>query len=214
MEPCSNSETGNFWDLVKVQTTLSHSGGSPIDVLWERLLVDIPTGWKTAVCDPNQCYAPASDEPLGPGAVLIPFAMAGGSSISGDQFYVQFQPNGIPGTGNVRLNVYESGNPNNSSLCSFEFTALATGIDDPGTTSVGFYPNPARTEMKVTAGESRVRVVEIYSVVGKLVNRIDLGMEKSTFQLDVSGLKEGMYFARMLNNNNLLVESKRFSKVN
>ena len=214
MDPCINEGTGNAWDLKKVTTLLAHSGGGPIDVVWQRVLVDIPTGWKTAVCDPNQCYAPASDEPLGPGSVLIPFSMGAGSSITGDQFYVQFQPNGIPGSGTVRLKVYELGNPNNSVICGFNFDAVATGFNTPTNAPVVFYPNPVHNEIKVTSTSSRIRTIEIYSVVGKQVKRIDLGSERSTFQLDVTELKEGMYFARMLNGNNILVESKRFSKVN
>ncbi len=215
LEPCINEADGNAWDLKKLGGTLSHSGGSTINVLWERVFVDIPSEWTTSVCDPNLCYAPFADEPLGPGSVLIPFTMTAGSSIPGSSFYVQFQPNGVPGSGTVRLKIYEEGNPNNSTLCSFEFNAVATGINNPTPSEVMFYPNPVRNEIRVSAPQaSRIRTVEIYNVVGKLVRKFDLGQDRSTFQLNVSELKEGMYFARLLNTNNELVESKRFSKVN
>lgn len=215
LDPCGIDATGNAWDLKKLQTPLSHSGASTINVAWERVLVDIPAEWATAVCDPNQCYSPFSDEPLGPGSVLIPFTMTSGQTISGEGFYVQFQPNGVPGSGTVRLKVYEVGNPNNSIICSFEFDAVATGLSSPSASSFQFNPNPVRNEIRVSApANAKIRMVEIYSVVGKLVRRYDLGSERSTFQLDLSELKEGMYFARMLNGSNDLVESKRFSKVN
>jgi len=215
IEPCGIEASGNVWDIKKLQSPLNHSGGSTIDVAWERVLVDIPAEWQTAVCDPNQCYSPFSDEPLGPGSVLVPFPMTSGETISGDAFYVQFIPNGVPGSGTVRLKVYEVGNPNNSIICSYEFDAVATGLSSPSTGSFQFHPNPVRNEIRVSApSASKIRTVEIYSVVGKLVRRYDLGVERSSFQLDLSELKEGMYFARMLNGSNVLVESKRFSKVN
>ena len=215
LDPCGIDATGNAWDLKKLQTALNHSGGSTINVAWERVLEDIPEGWATAICDPNQCYSPFSDEPLGPGSVLIPFPMTAGQTITGDAFYVQFQPNGVAGSGTVRLKVYEVGNPNNSIICAYEFDAVATGLNSPSTGSFQFHPNPVRNEIRVSApATSKIKTVEIYSVVGKLVRRYDLGAERSTFQLDLSELKEGMYFARMLNGSNVLVESKRFSKVN
>ena len=216
LDPCPHSGSGNPWDISKVQSDLTHSGASGIDVAWERLLEDVPEGWTTAVCDPNQCYAPFADEPLGPGSVLIPFNMSPGETVAGENFYVQFVPNGIPGSGTVRLSVYEVGNPNNSLVCSFSFDALTTGLSSPlSSPGISFNPNPVRSELRVqTPASQAVRSVEVYNVVGKLVSRHDLGGDRTQFQLDLSALKEGMYFARLLNASGELLESKRFSTVN
>jgi hypothetical protein len=216
LDPCPHSGSGNPWDISKVQSDLTHSGASAIDVAWERLLEDVPEGWTTAICDPNQCYAPFADEPLGPGSVLIPFSMNPGETVLGDYFYVQFVPYGIPGNGTVRLRVYEVGNPNNSIVCSFAFDALSTGLSSPAVSpGISFHPNPVRSELRVqTPANQAVRTVEVYNVVGKLVNRYDLGAERTQFQLDLSALKEGMYFARLINASGNLLGSKRFSKVN
>lgn len=214
LDPCPLSETGNIWDLQKVKGDLTHSGGTAIDLAWERTFSDIPDGWTTAVCDPNQCYAPFADEPIGPGSVLIPFAIDGGATISGDQLYVQFQPSGISGTGTVRLNIYELANINNSVTCEFTFTALATSTGDPEVVNVSFQPNPVRDRVRVvTSTNAPVAQVQLYNLVGKLVKTVDLGSAMNSFDLDLSTMQEGMYFARLLNASGELVASKRFNKL-
>ena len=214
--PCGQEMDGNVWDLTKLPADLTHSGTTTINVAWERLSVDMPEEWATAVCDPNQCYAPMADQPLGPGSVLIPFSMDAGSTVTGAEFYVQFIPNGVSGSGSVSLRVYEVGNPNNSLTCNYTFNALATSIGDVQASSpLSIFPNPIHQTMRVNAATGMpISSVEIYSIVGRMIRKIELGAERQSFELDLGGLKEGMYFARFMNKDNELVESRRFSKVN
>ncbi len=214
LDPCPLSESGNIWDLAKVKGDLSHSGSTDIELAWIRSMVDIPSEWTTSVCDPNLCYAPFSDEPLGPGDVLEPFTIMAGQTISGEQMYVQFQPNTTPGTGSVMLKIYEIANPNNSVECEFSFSAVATSTGDPELVTVSLQPNPVGDRVRVvTSSNAPVRQVQLYNLVGKLVKQVDLGSAVNAFDLDLTELQEGMYFARMLNASGELVASKRFNKL-
>jgi hypothetical protein len=212
--PCPVDVSGDYWTLKKAESDLSNLSNVSADLAWERTFVDMPEGWSTAVCDPNQCYAPFADEPLGPGAVLETFEVGPLETIPGSTFYVQFQPAGIAGNGTVRLNVYEVANPANSVLCEFRFEAVATSTGTVAVAPIAFHPNPVRDRIRVsTPAERAVTRVEIYSLVGKVIRHVDLGSAQTRFDLDVSDLGEGMYFARLMDGEGNLVTSKRFSKV-
>ena len=215
LDPCPISATGNIWDSAqKAKGDLTNLINDGYEVAWERTFVDIPDGWTTSVCDLNQCYAPFSDEPLGPGDVLIPFFLPASATVSGESFYVQFSPNSNPGVGTVRLLVYEVADPTNSILCEYRFEVVTTGTETAKGELIAINPNPVSDRIRVQAPASQaVQIVEIYSLVGKLAMQIDLGSEQTSFDLDVTNLREGMYFARMLDANMQLVGSKRFSKV-
>jgi hypothetical protein len=214
LDPCPLSGSGTVWEVAKVPGDLTHSGSSTIDLAWERTFTDLPDGWTNAICDPNLCYAPFADEPLGPGAVLETFPINPGETILGDNLYAQFQPNGIVGTGTIRLNIYEVADPSNSVLCEFSFSAIASSTDDPELVTVSLHPNPVRDRVRVmTSSNAPVRQVQLYNLVGKVVQTVDLGSSMNTFDLDLTTLQEGMYFARMFNASGELVASKRFNKL-
>ena len=65
--------------------------------------------------------------------------------------------------------------------------AFATGIDDTMVNQPLVYPNPAVATINIS-GDSEVRTIEIYSLGGALLKRVD-----NSSQTDVSHLKPGLY---------------------
>jgi hypothetical protein len=216
IDPCPVVKDGSIWELNKAQAELSNSASSDLDIAWERVEVDIPAGWSTSVCDPNQCYAPFSDEPLGPSSELLTFSIPASGTIDGAQFYCQFIPNGIPGSGTVRLDVYDANDLSNVTQCTFTVNAVATGIDEPKVEAVVItYPNPVTNKMFISGPASeQIAAIEVFNIVGKKVSKFEFNGQTNEVDIDLSELKEGMYLARIISAKGELIGSKRFSKVN
>lgn len=221
IDPCPVSTNGSIWDgIVKAESFVTNNGATAADFGWERMSVNIPEGWTTSVCDPNQCYAPFADAPLNPSNDLISFTVASGATIGGttgtEQFYIQFIANGIPGVGEVELRVYEDGNEGNSTTCTFTADLVATNVEEVNyEDAITMYPNPARDVMFLSApAEANVAFVELINVVGSRIDRIQVAGGITRAEIDLRDLKEGIYFARILDSENKILASRRFSKVN
>ena len=77
----------------------------------------------------------------------------------------------------------------------FASCMTATEIDDAGENDWGvqLYPNPARDHIVIsTADNTQIRAITIYDSLGKKVKQVT-----NTSEIDVSGLKTGMYLCEM-----------------
>jgi hypothetical protein len=164
------------------------------------------------VCDPNQCYSPILDEPLDNDGELKSFNLAANSSTNEGAFYVQVQPYDIPGTGTVTLRVYEVGNPGNEFTSEFTFDALSTGISNVEVQiNPVLFPNPVVDVLNVNV-QQPASSIEIYNLIGSMVERSSYSTPQTEMKVNLSHLKEGIYFIRLLDENDNPIGSRRFSK--
>jgi hypothetical protein len=69
--------------------------------------------------------------------------------------------------------------------------------------AVSIYPNPAEQKLKVFVLDKKVDALEITDCLGRLVSEYEiLQLKNSTIDLDVSNLKSGTYFIRILSEGN------------
>ena len=59
---------------------------------------------------------------------------------------------------------------------------------------IKIYPNPANNSLQVTIGNEHVTDVKIYDLLGKQIKIEELKRINDALQIDVSNLKEGVYF--------------------
>jgi hypothetical protein len=85
------------------------------------------------------------------------------------------------------------------------------GINDPELNQISFYPNPVRSEMKVSLPQSLPGgQIDIYDLIGSKVFSQPITV---TSGIDLSTLESGIYIAR-ISDNGKIVATKKFTKVN
>jgi len=61
--------------------------------------------------------------------------------------------------------------------------------------NITVYPNPTHNEVYIV-GANSLKKLEIYNAVGQLVRTIKPALYKNTTTIDMSSLKEGVYFLK------------------
>ena len=96
-------------------------------------------------------------------------------------------------------------NPNNSSnvwVSSFgngmKTGDIATGVDEMQNEKfdVEVFPNPASKEFRIKNSELRIKKIEIYNLEGKEIGNWKLEIGKSEVAIDVSEIRNGIYFLK------------------
>lgn len=90
---------------------------------------------------------------------------------------------------------------------SQSFTLDFIGIEEAGKTAVKFYPNPAKETINFEVNES-VKTIQIMDYTGKLISEIAVKNAVETLSLD--GFANGLYFFRLVDQQNKLVLTDRF----
>ena len=109
--------------------------------VWDRVAVDVPTPWASAICDLNNCYLPFVS--------TKEFELEAGEEGTMD---VHIYPGGnpgvlngaTPGVGTVTIRIYELDNPTNEEFGTFTFT-ITDGVSSVTYIEhekIEIYPNP------------------------------------------------------------------------
>ena len=88
-------------------------------------------------------------------------------------------------------------------------TEKGTGIADVETQSISIYPNPANDRLFIEA-ESEINEVVVYTITGVIVGQQSTVNRQQTLTIDLSELKSGVYFVKIVTENGEMV--KRFIK--
>lgn len=192
--------------VMNISNKITNNSGDRININWERITNDLPEGWTSAICFGDVC--------------LIETISSGDQEIDAGEtldFKLQINTNGasLAGAGNV---VIEIRDVTNALLASSSFVpeVFATSIEEVPNLEqeVSIYPNPVRDVLNLDFyNYENIEVVEIYNMLGKVVERVVIENTNETKKIDLSSLSEGMFFLSLIDNNNQLVETKRFSKV-
>ncbi len=174
---------------LKQRVQMVNNTSAPLRMLVRRHMDNVPANSTQQFCWGPVCYFPsvivAQDTiDLAPGA-------------SNSTFYAYFFPSGNAGNYSVRYTFYDANNPADSSFVDINF---AVTLDQPNLTSevlIGqHYPNPARefTQMELQLPTGPNAQIELYNLTGGLVKSYEVTSGKSTFKMNVSDLRPGVYF--------------------
>lgn len=176
-----------------------------LELRWEVKKSNLSQGWQVVVCD-HQCYTSLVSSKtfkLKPGEVL-------------HDFKASFRPNGKEGMGNLEVLVYDVNNSKNSETLTFSGAAQSSNASIssfPKETSVPkVFPNPVIEYIHLKDDYNRVKLMEIYNVVGRKMQKISVNHAGEKY--DVSRLPRGMYMVRMLDSKGNIVRTQRISKYN
>lgn len=176
-----------------------------LELHWEVKKTNLSQGWQAVVCD-HQCYTSlvkGKTFKLAPGEVL-------------HDFKVSFRPNGKEGMGNLELIIYDAANKRNTETITFSGAAQSTHTSihsfSKESTRPQIYPNPAIEYIHLKDDFNRVKIMEIYNVVGRKM--LKLSVNHAGEKYDISRLPRGMYMVRMLDAKGTIVRTQRISKYN
>ena len=104
---------------------------------------------------------------------------------------------GLEGISSYTYVLFDDNNPNDSVYITIIYNVdYAVGVEEFSSDMVSeVYPNPAGDEIRVTVDVNiPLAQFEIYSMVGKLVKRVDVENAHGRVSIDVSDLLPGIYF--------------------
>lgn len=177
-----------------------------LELRWEIKKTNLSEGWQAVVCD-HQCYTSLVSSKtfkLEPNEVL-------------HDFKVSFRPNGKEGMGNLEVVLYDVKNKQaTEQAITFSGAAQSVHTSTHGfskeTTAPKIFPNPAIQFIHLRDDYNRVKLIEVYNVVGRKMQRFSVNHDGEKY--DVSRLPRGIYMVRMLDSNGNIVRTQRISKSN
>lgn len=189
---------------------ITNNTSSPITITWKGIANNLPGDWLVSpsslgVCDNNNCYTGASaisgttwtsnPYPAGPG---------------GDFHLVLNASGGTNGTYYLTLNLTSGSTSKNVTFLMSKGTPASVGTVTKNIDDVQLYPNPARNNVNVVFdANAGVKYIAIYNIIGKQVSNFRIN--GGSAQLDVSDVPAGVYFVRLLDAQNRVLATRKFT---
>jgi hypothetical protein len=175
------------------------TSGHDIYIAWQVVSNDLYPGWDFSFCDLGTCYTTTPSVPT-----IMDTLNAGGA----DGFVaLNVIPNGIPGTGTLRMYVYQVGYENDGDTLMWTVTAPAvSGISTiENENALRLFPVPASDVLNV-GGTISIHEVSISNLSGETISSF-----QNTSSVPVANLPAGIYLATVRSMDGKTA-TRRFSK--
>ena len=187
---------------------LRNNTNAPLQMNWRLVYNTSPHGWTIDYCDPLQCLSGLNQI----GAGVRQFTLDTG--VNG---LMQFEPTPTTGTGLGYFQVFTWATNDSANTATYlnyraNITAVcANGITEPTVTQISLYPNPVRSEMKVTLPQNLANgKIDIYDLIGSKVYSQSIS---TTEDIDLSALETGIYMVR-ISDSGKIIATRKFTKQN
>ena len=182
---------------VPAHAKVKNLGNVTVTYKWERIVVSLPAGMTSAVCDLNQCYLPSVS--------TKEFQLDAGEEGTMD---VHVYPNGNTGSAEISIKVYEVGNTANTVTGSYIFSG-STATQNVNNNSFSISPNPVEDAFTLSGNTSGVGKVVLYNIIGKVVRSYNAN---GNTRFDVSDLTDGIYLVRLEDRSGRALKTLRLVK--
>lgn len=179
---------GSYADYELAHDYIYVNNNSGVDITINFTLLSntcVSNGWYNTLCSSYTCY---------PG---VPSSGTLGTIPNGGQGYFAYQCefDGISGYGEMRIRVYENGNPSNADTLTYLYHAYSTaGLGNTGgDPDINIYPNPVTDFINIQlTNVTNSGTITIANAEGKkcLSQKID----DQIGPIDLSNLPKGIYF--------------------
>ena len=186
---------------IEAKLTLVYNGDSPTKLVWVRDILMIEEEWETAICDPVLCYFPHVNS--------MSFDVE-----PGEQFDIaaHLYPRTNPGdSAIVALELYDENDPDVKIDLTFHFTPMTTSTSGEvvsASSNPTLYPNPAHDLLNIK-NDQRVTRVEFFNLLGQSIYSTPHNAGTS---INIANLNNGMYFVKLMDENNAVVRTLRLNK--
>ncbi len=173
-----------FNELRIIDIFQDNTSNVTIQLKWKLISNKLFPGWDFSLCDYTTCYPGIPDEgtmkPVPPGERGF--------------LGLNVKPYDIPGSGVVKMFVYEEGFMDKGDTLTWYVTTAATGIHEFGKSAiVSLYPNPANETViiNVEAANLTAASIQVTDLLGKVL--ISQPIVSASTKLDVYDLPNGYY---------------------
>ncbi len=189
---------------IVTEVAVTNISGVPMDVKVKKYDVDLLPNTSTVfcwgACFPSYVY-------VSPNSILIqPDATC-------EEFSAHYQPGGVSGVSFAMYTFFDANNVNDSVSFNVEFNAGTVGIGEPNHDDrfvSAPYPNPAsdQTSIDFNFPEGGTGKIVLMNMLGAVVKETAITRVSGTARLDVSDLRDGVYFYSVVHNNQV-IETKK-----
>ena len=173
-----------------------------LPMFWSRFEENMPAGWEASNCDPTQCH------PIGTYSGNFSLPTSGNNNILNTHFY----PNGVSGSGYVRVALYDQSNMNDSVVLTYYGVAGVVGISELDDKDVLVFPVPATSVVNVMVPHTNAQLTaEMYDLTGGLVKRQRI-VAGSRTEIGIDDLQSGIYLLRIEAEGHGVVVTRRVIK--
>jgi len=154
--------------------------GAMLDLKWERIIINLPTGMRSQICDPNLCWLPQVSSKT--------FSLD--ANQTGDMIVHFLNDVAQPFDAIVHLKVTNLNNLNETATGVYTYSSNTSGTHDQlPAANVTVYPNPVAHHFSLENAEA-VHAINMYAIDGRLVARFNAASD-NTYTLD--GQAAGLY---------------------
>lgn len=158
----------------------------PKNLKWERILIAVPAGLTTQVCDPNLCWFPTVSSKT--------FTLAGNAT--GDMIVHFLNANAQPLEGIVHLKVTNVDNPTEVVTAVYNYSSVLSDLSNLNDApAMRVYPNPTQQNFVLENAEA-VQAVRIFSLDGREVAYLNATSNQT---YDIAAYPAGTYVLALLN---------------
>jgi len=178
---------------VIMDVAISNTTTDTAFVTWERTIDRLPDGWATLICDLQKCFGPSKSTEM----FFVPPNSSG-------TFQIHVTPSTVD-YAVIHIKFYPTANPNQSVTGVYTFGQV-TGTNDLIAAPIELYPNPATSYFQVENSQ-KVASVEVFNLLGvRVLESTDIN------NVDISTLKSGLYFVRLLDRTESVITTQRLQK--
>ena len=129
------------------------------------------------------------------------------NSTGGFQTWITHSVNVSLTAGIHLMRLFIDNSSNGLNINKITFTATAAGIEEKQNKIINVFPNPVTNEIKIQHLESGIQKIIIIDLLGKIILNYNLESSISDSQsIDVSSLRSGVYFIKIINNENTVTK--------
>ena len=180
-------------NIIKARVFLHNSLDSDMQVWVKKIEDELLPGTFASFCWNSYCFTPDVFE------VENPMTLGSGQTSGDDDFYGEYRPQGQSGTSYVTFEFFSRNGAFETVKVTVEYTTQAASVAFFGarqSTISSPSPNPARNfanfNYEIPFGASQAAMV-VRDLTGRVVLDVPLNVDDNRFQLNTSGLSNGIF---------------------
>lgn len=181
------------FDSYSKDTRVVNLTNAPLNVKWERMIVSIPQGMQTQVCDPNLCYLPTVNSQE--------FTLAPNDTAELFVHFLNFTGQGS--TAEVHVILTNKDNPGEVLTAVYTYDSTVSTDEGFDQTALALAPNPA-ADYFTLAGDEHLGYIRLFGPDGRLAAAYNAIAGQ---RYDIGALPKGMYVVALFDRNNRFVRS-------
>jgi hypothetical protein len=194
-----------YEDELIVHMVVKNIGAEAADIYCRKIELDIVENTSNYFCW-NACFAPF--------VFLSPISIPLQPGEETDEFSGHYQPFINAGITQMCYSFFDINNPNDSTYFYVNYFASSVGVNETAATNQivsNAYPNPAISQVAFDyniPADVKTASINIHNLLGVKVREMNLAGNYGKVSLDISDLKEGIYFYSVQLDNQV-TETKR-----